>query len=58
MATTNPITGDKIQTKPSHEYVNRFDLIDWSNKGDKSDPLCKSCGEVKCICKVKIDKNG
>jgi hypothetical protein len=58
MSATNDITGDKIRTKPSDKYASGFDAIDWSKKANDSDPLCDSCGEVKCICKVKIDKNG
>ena len=27
MATTNPITGDKMQTKPSDKYADNYDAI-------------------------------
>jgi hypothetical protein len=53
MATTNPITGDKIQTKPSDTYADKFDGIDWSVKLNTDDPLCASCGEIECKCAAK-----
>jgi hypothetical protein len=53
MASTNPITGDKIQTKPSDTYADKFDGIDWSVKLNTDDPLCASCGEIECKCVAK-----
>jgi hypothetical protein len=37
MATTNPITGDKIQTKPSKKYADNYDAI--FGKKDKETPI-------------------
>jgi hypothetical protein len=53
MATTNPITGDKIQTKPSDIYADGYSGIDWSVKLNTDEPLCNGCGETVCICKGK-----
>lgn len=53
MATTNDITGDKIQSKPSESYADKYDGIDWSVKLNTDEPLCAQCGEVECICTTK-----
>jgi hypothetical protein len=53
MATTNPITGDKIQTKPSDTYAQGHDAIDWSVKLNTDEPLCNECGEIECKCSNK-----
>jgi hypothetical protein len=53
MAATNPVTGDKIQTKPSDTYADGYQGIDWSVKLNTDEPLCNECGEVQCKCESK-----
>lgn len=53
MATTNPITGDAIQTKPSTSYADNYNCIDWTAKLNTDEPICSECGEAECICIVK-----
>jgi hypothetical protein len=35
MTATNPITGDKIQTKPSKQYADNYDAIFGKKDADK-----------------------
>lgn len=53
MATTNPITGDLIQTKASAKYADNFGGIDWTVKLNTDEPICSECGEAECVCIVK-----
>lgn len=41
MATTNPITGDAIQTKPSAKYADNFDAIFRKEQPDHLNHLLK-----------------